>query len=278
MNILKQLRLFKKFYLTSRPANGPVGQQDFVMHSEPVDMRAYYRALDNSPLIAKTLATVSYKGRGYRILQLSLEGRPGKRLLVFAGVHGNEFAAALAVLDLLDDIRKHPDRYAGWNIRIVAPVNPVGLAEQSRYNEDGRDINRDFKHFRTVGGRVQRDAIEDFRPDVIVSLHESPEHGFFMFSEGRLPNDLKSAILAKLSAAAIPLVRKSAFHLRLRAGIWEKPRSIFWLQRVLGIHTLGSYAYSRSIPTITTETSWVDNNVEARRKPHFLVIQAIIST
>lgn len=277
-NLIKQLKLFKKYFLAGKAANGPGQQSDFLMYLRPVDAQAYNRTVHKLSAQNKVLKTIMYKDKQYEILQLDAGNQHAKKkLLIFAGVHGNEFAAALVIPDLLKEIKAKPKDYNGWHIRIVTPINPIGLAHGSRYNEEGYDVNRDFKKFVTTGAQVQRDAIESFNPDVLVSLHESPEQGFFMFSEGKLPKLLRASITGNLEAAKVALARKSFFHVKLKSGIWEKPPAIFLLQRLLGIHTLGYFAYKRRILTITTESTWAERDVESRKKPHLIVIKAIIN-
>lgn len=276
---MRRTTLIKKFLLNPKPANGPGHQDHFEMYHQEIDIDAYYQTLRESGLEVAEVGHAMYQGTSFPILQLDQHNSQSKtRLLVIAGVHGDESAASLAVLDLLADIQQNPGVYKEWSIRILAPVNPVGLANTSRYNEDGYDINRDFKTFKTTGARVQRDTIIDFNPTIVVSLHESPSSGFFMFSEGRLPTVIKDSITNSLSEHHVDLARKNYLGVRLHSGIWEKSPVIFFFQRLLGVHTLGSYVYKRKILAVTTESSYRGSDIDARKKPHLLVIRAIIST
>lgn len=279
MNILKQISLFKKFYLNSRAANGPEKQQEFAMHLEDVDIEAYNRRLQASVFDSKVIQTVGYDNKDFRIFQLDW-GRvdSNKRLLILAGVHGNEIAGSLAVLDILEDIQQHVDQYKDWSVRIVAPVNPVGVVCQSRYDQNGYDLNRDFKDFHTVGARLQRDVVTEFKPTIVVTMHESPDEGFYMFSEGKLSQTFKQSIADTLTKANIPLAKTNFLHMKLKNGMWEKPKIIFALQRILGIYTLGRYLYEHNIPTLTTESTWSEKDMLSRRIPHMLVVRAILKT
>lgn len=275
--LLSQFGLFRKYFLNGRPAVEPVRQSDFTMYLEPVDLRAYKKTILELGFESKVIETISYEDEQHEILQIDAGNlHADKKLLIFAGVHGNEFAAALAIPDLLNEIKARPNDYNNWHIRIITPINPVGLALGSRYNENGYDINRDFKKFITPAGRVQRDAVESYKPDVLVSLHESPQLGFFMFSEGKLPPQLRTSIIDNLKSADIPLASKTFLQLKLQSGIWEKPPVIFFLQRLLGIYTLGYFMYKHKILAITTESDWSRVDIEARKKPHLTVIRTII--
>lgn len=273
---MKSLKLFQKYFLSQQPTNGPVKQDDFYMHLEPVSFEEYKKTLVAYGFDNKVLTTIDYQNEQYEILQLDVPGsEPTERLLIFAGVHGNEFAAALSIIDLLEDIKRNPTVYSKRNIRIITPLNPVGFVHQSRYNEVGRDINRDFKDFSTTGGRLQKEAIKQFKPNAIISLHEGPQAGFFVIAEGNTPKAWRERIAAELKNEGIVLARKSFFGVKIGHGIWQKQRLVYVLQRLFGIYTLGRYAYEHGIILLTTESSWKSKDVEARKRPHIVVIRAV---
>lgn len=274
---MSSLKLFKKYFLNHQPANGPVKQDDFDMYLEPVSLEEYKKALFAYKFDTKVLATIGYQSKPYEILQLDIPGdRSAKGLLIFAGVHGNEFAAALAVPDLLEEIQANPATYADWNIRIVTPLNPVGFVYQSRYNEIGRDINRDFKDFSTMGGKLQKEAIEQFKPDVLISLHEGPQDGFFVIAEGGTPTAWREHLTTSLKGEGIKLAQKSFFGMNIGEGYWQKNRFIYALQKLFGIYTLGRYAHEHGIILLTTESPWGGHDVEARKRPHVVVIRTVL--
>jgi len=248
------------------------------MHLEPVNFDEYLSSIKKCGIPFKTLETIQYEGKDYDILQLDANSDAEKRLLIFAGVHGNEFAAALAVIDLLEDIKKNPSFYASWHVQIITPLNPVGLAYQSRYNELGRDINRDFKEYATVGGTLQKRVIESFKPDFLISLHEGPQNGFFIIAEGATPKHLKKRLTEALNAAGVKLASKSFLRNSITPGYWQKGRVTYFIQKLLGIYTLGRYTYEHKTPELTTESPWADENVLARRKPHLVTIQTVVTS
>lgn len=273
---MKSLQLFKKYFLNRQPATGPVKQYDFAMHLESVDLEEYKKQLFSFGFTHKILETIRYKNKPYEIFQIDVPGKEArKRLLIFAGVHGNEFAAALSVIDVLKDINQNPEHYAHLNIRIVAPLNPVGFVHQSRYNEVGQDVNRDFKNFSTTGGRIQKEVIEQFKPDVLISLHEGPQDGFFVITEGNTPKAWRGSILQALKSERVELARKIfGFGVSIE-GYWYKWRFVYGLQKLLGIYTLGRYAYEQGVILLTTESSWTSKNIKARRKPHVVVVRTV---
>ncbi len=101
------------------------------------------------------------------------------RLYFSAGIHGDEPAPPLALLELLES--GVFDRRATW---FVCPLlNPLGFARRTRENSDAVDLNRDYKRLvsaeiRGHVGWLQRQP--NF--DVAFCLHEDWEaQGFYLY-------------------------------------------------------------------------------------------------
>lgn len=277
----KLLKLFYKYYLTGRPENSPVKQNDFPMYVETFDFEKYRRnifAFQNQ-FSVEVAKTIEYKNEVFEIFRVETKNNQAKkRLLVFATVHGNEFASALVVPRFLSDIQTNHNFYKEWQIRIIAPANPVGLKYQSRYNKDGYDINRDFKDFKTDEAKLQRDEIENFKPDVLVSLHEHPHKGFMFFCTDKVPKNIQNKILEKLQKENIQLAGKP-FFIKMpesKDGITKLGIFLKIFMFVFGIHSLGRYTRPKNIADITTESYWNEKDIEKRIFPHMLVLQTII--
>jgi hypothetical protein len=106
---------------------------------------------------------------------------PGARANVYigTGIHGDEPAGPLAALELL----KENAWPAGVNVWLVPCLNPRGYELNRRENEDGIDLNRDY---RTMASSVVRahTAWLDARPkfDASLLLHEDWEsNGFYLY-------------------------------------------------------------------------------------------------
>ena len=106
-------------------------------------------------------------------------GRTRRRLYLSAGIHGDEPAGPLAVLRLLrDDL--WPDDLALW---VCACLNPAGFRLNRRENEAGVDLNRDYRHLRTLTARRHVQWLESLPAfDCAVCLHEDWEaKGFYLY-------------------------------------------------------------------------------------------------
>jgi hypothetical protein len=120
----------------------------------------------------------------------------GRRLYVSAGMHGDEPASLLAILRLLRENLWPSD----VPISLAPCLNPSGCLAGTRYNADGIDINRDYRHFRTSEARAHVGWLQGKAPfDLSLCLHEDWEsHGFYLYelNPGNRPSLAASMIAA----------------------------------------------------------------------------------
>ncbi|MEK7951025.1 M14 family metallopeptidase [Luteolibacter soli] len=102
-----------------------------------------------------------------------------------AGIHGDEPAGPLAVMELL---KQGALNDGPW---LVCPVlNPTGLAAGTRDNADGVDLNRDYWARRTPEVQAHAAWLESLPcPRIFISLHEDWETSGFYFYEINLGDD-----------------------------------------------------------------------------------------
>lgn len=103
-----------------------------------------------------------------------------RSIYLSAGIHGDEPAGPLALLELLrsDALPRQHD----W--AICPLMNPAGLRQGTRENPDGVDLNRDYRDFRSLEIRSHRDWIRDQvqEIDLGIHLHEDWEaEGFYLY-------------------------------------------------------------------------------------------------
>lgn len=104
----------------------------------------------------------------------------GPVVYLSAGIHGDEPAGPLALLELMKD--GFFDRDFGW--RLCPALNPYGLARGVRTNGSGVDLNRDYL-LRNSPETLAHSAWLESRPaaDLFLSLHEDWETDGFYFYE-----------------------------------------------------------------------------------------------
>lgn len=104
---------------------------------------------------------------------------------IMATIHGNEPAGAPLVRSLAQHIRLHPELVNGRTIILLPVANPDGLAQRTRHNANGIDLNRNFAaanriDSQTTGrsaltepeARVISQLIRQYAPDRIVTIHQ----------------------------------------------------------------------------------------------------------
>lgn len=114
--------------------------------------------------------------------------RPGNgpRVYLSAGIHGDEPAGPLAVLELL-----HQEFFTDeFHCYLCPALNPSGLAAVTRENACGADLNRDY-WLRSTQEVIAHAAWLDRlpRPDCFISLHEDWETAGFYFYEINLTHE-----------------------------------------------------------------------------------------
>jgi predicted deacylase len=122
---------------------------------------------------------------------------PRPRLYLSAGIHGDEPAPPLALLEMLESDTF--DSRANW---LICPLlNPSGFLKRTRESADGFDLNRDYKDIRTAEIRTHIAWLQR-QPnfDVTISLHEDWESlGFYLYE---LNPDDRSSFAERMIAAA----------------------------------------------------------------------------
>lgn len=96
-----------------------------------------------------------------------------------SGVHGDEPAGPIAILELLKT--GFFDDRVDW---LICPIlNPIGLTHGTRENGQGIDLNRDYLARKSVEVKAHAEWLGRQRvPNMVVSLHEDWESsGFYLY-------------------------------------------------------------------------------------------------
>ena len=247
----------------------------------PIDLDDFYASIRarSDRFDITELGSIHEDSVAYPILAIR---RPGpaaqRRMLVVAGIHGNETAGLLAVPAILDLLESDAPEARAWDVTIIAPANPVGVAHGSRYNGDGCDLNRDFGEPRTREARLIRDFIVAQPPDLIASLHEGPQDGYLLVATSRGSRALAEAAVHAVEEQGIALARNHFVGLSLGTpGLSAEGRGTDFLKWALRLKTLGNLATSLGIGAYTTETSWSSENLEDRVLAHVVTVQALLA-
>lgn len=281
MPSLDDLRAFARYHLVRRVEDHPAPETELGIVPLGYDPAAYaeqIRGYAERGYDVSTLDVVEYRGARHPMLAVrKRHPEARRRLLVLAGVHGNEHAGLLAVPDLLDAFS---EAELPVELRVVTPVNPVGAAHLSRYNALGFDINRDFVRFETVEARAVRSVFEAMRPDFVVALHEGPHDATFIFTNRCVPEGLAARLLCAMSRAGTELADRDYFGRALDPPGHAPMSRSMWLLSALWAGTLrmmatGMWANELGVPEITIESSWRSSERDARVLGHVELVMAL---
>jgi predicted deacylase len=123
---------------------------------------------------------------------------PRPRIYLSAGIHGDEPAPPLALLEMLE--AGVFDRRAVW---FVCPLlNPTGFQRSTRENAGGLDLNRDYRDSQSEEIRAHvRWLRRQPNFDLTLTVHEDWEaKGYYLYEQN--PFDRPSLAAAMLAAAA----------------------------------------------------------------------------
>ena len=123
---------------------------------------------------------------GCAIYRLMVGGGPRakRRVLITAGLHGDEPAGPEAVLRFLYEY--DATRYGNFGFLILPCINPFGYVHDTRENGTGIDLNRVFEvDHPPEEARLIKAAVAGERFDFAIDFHEDWEAAGFYFYEGR---------------------------------------------------------------------------------------------
>ena len=121
---------------------------------------------------------------------------PAARIYISAGIHGDEPAAPLAVLKLLQENLWPPCA----EVFLLPCLNPIGFVLNQRGNAAGVDLNRDYRNPQAAETRAHIAWLERQPPfDLHLCLHEDWESsGFYLYEQN--PKKQASAAAAMIAA------------------------------------------------------------------------------
>ncbi|WP_164848298.1 DUF2817 domain-containing protein [Halobacteriovorax sp. HLS] len=140
---------------------------------------------------------------GEDILRIDIPGRgatPRKKVVITAGVHGNESAGVVTSLEFIKKNIYNPHVRNNFDIVIIPYLNPGGLKNNSRRLNNNIDLNRTFK--KSAEQRVTnilRSTHEDEHFDLSLDLHEAPTRDkFFIIKSEVDDNYLTKNVLSNI--------------------------------------------------------------------------------
>jgi protein MpaA len=66
------------------------------------------------------------------------------RIGIFAAIHGDEPAGALAAVQFLTELAQAPELAENFHVHVYPVCNPSGFEDNTRHSRSGKDLNREF--------------------------------------------------------------------------------------------------------------------------------------
>ena len=244
------------------PPSLPVASELSVV---PVELDSFYRRLEALAGDAPAFELVRVPAGKLRLplVHVGPVGDGKRRLLVVAGLNGDEVSASLAALSLLADVRRSPKHYEGVALHLVAPANPGGFAQLSAGNAAGCDVSRDFGPFQTLESRAIAGVLHSVRPDLVVSLRDALAEEMRVTGSESVPPSLVRSAGDAVVDEGVPLVRPGS-------------RFLFFGESALadGQGSLASYGERLGIGTLVSEAPGASEDLRMRIGGHLAAVRA----
>jgi murein peptide amidase A len=139
-----------------------------------------------------TVGHIKYYNNKYPFKKIILGNQYSNRVLISAGIHGDEPAGIEAICTFLEN-KRYKDYLDKWEITILPCMNPYGFENNTRENHENKDLNRFFK-YPNPPHEVQL-AKSIFLPsyfDMTIELHEDCDsYGYYLFQKSNNYNGRK---------------------------------------------------------------------------------------
>jgi predicted deacylase len=137
-------------------------------------------------------------GMIYPLYRLVINPQLQPSICIVAGIHGNEIAGPLSIIQLLETfLELLPARYR----YIIYPlINPTGFDLRQRYDDDDRDLNAIYQETLTSKNYTEvqafyEDILKFGKFEAVLSLHEDSDlEQFYMYGLGKENKEFYRAI------------------------------------------------------------------------------------
>ena len=159
--------------------------------------RKFNTLLNRLNLALKDKATISiisninYLDNVYPFPKIILGDKRLRRVLISAGIHGDEPASVETICRFLET-EKYGAYLDKWQITILPCINPYGFENYTRENYSKKDLNRYFKEpSPPIEIQLVKSVIKPSYFDLTLELHEDVDSdGYYLFQKSNKPNGL----------------------------------------------------------------------------------------
>lgn len=126
----------------------------------------------------------THQASTYPLIKIVLGKGNSSRVLISAGIHGDEPGGVESLLSFLQN--KHYSPYLEkWEITLLPCINPHGYEFGTRENHEGKDLNRLFKVDKPPTEVSFAQSILSTPYELTIELHEDNEStGYYLYQKG----------------------------------------------------------------------------------------------
>jgi murein peptide amidase A len=203
-----------------------------------------------------------------------------KKLLICAGIHGNEPAAVETALQFIEKLSAEDNPYSSMNIVILPLLNPWGWSRDIRFNREGLDLNRDFAAFASQEALLIEAYLNGKDYDLIIDSHEDPDaSGFYLYQYGNQNQGNSRDVIESVRNFDFPIEQDvNMVILKTDDGLIDAPLWGLWymkLTRQLSMANFMRLYNSKYVYTVETPT---DTPLEKRVEIQLHVLNELINT
>jgi len=221
------------------------------------------------------LGEVSESIRSHSIEKIVLGAGNKKRVLISAGIHGDEPAGVETICAFIE--RKEYKKFLReWEMTLVPCINPFGYEANTRVNHEGIDLNRKFKSSTPPREVVLAQMLYDLPFDLTLELHEDVDSsGYYLFhaSAGDSPPLLVEGILNRVKTVMPINMDAEIDEIPATGGVIERKG----IDKKMDWWPMAFYSLSKGTQTCLTLETGTQFPMRTRVEAHLLAIQTALN-
>lgn len=232
------------------------------------------KIIDSSPKTncsISTIAEIRSNKNSYKIIKLVLGAGNPKRVLITAGIHGDEVAGINTMVEFLQQ-NLFEEFLDIWELTLIPCLNPTGYALNTRNNHEDTDLNRLFKNDSPPTEVASLQKVLNSPFDLTLDLHEDVDTpGLYIYMKELKPTNtpLGKKIINAMKEFMPINMQEEIEEAPAKDGLISDlpdPEEMDWWPLVM-------YAIDRGSKTSFTIETSTDFSIETRVNCHIAAIQ-----
>lgn len=144
------------------------------------------------------LHEITAAGRNYELMRVGLGSGAPRRVLLSAGIHGDELAGVEALCEWLET-RAYARFLQNWDITMLPCINPWGYEYGTRENGEGHDLNREFNSSHPPQEVLFVQSVLQQQFDLSLEFHADEDStGYYLYETVQPGADIGHRVLERI--------------------------------------------------------------------------------